>query len=231
MAALGIVVVGTLAVIVWQGRKSSEVTSRLAQRVDSLAQELALLQRLKAQTDTERSRLEQQIRAERDPARVELLRSRLDTVARRSTAIQAAQAVDYTAIRSRNDAAIAVIYVRFPDTTRMWTGTAFSVSPSGLLLTNRHIVLGEGGERPQDIAIQFSGSLEVLPARLARVAPDADLASVQLESAGPFPAVAGLADEVSPLTRPRPRARRSRSSAFPAAEGKGPRAPRSSPEA
>src|SRR5258708_30695121 len=61
------------------------------------------------------------------------------------------------------------------------------------MITNRHVVTSEHGQRPQDIAIQFSGSREVLPARFVRASPDADLAVLQLESQGPFPAVLGMA--------------------------------------
>jgi S1-C subfamily serine protease len=191
---LGIIVVGALAVVYWQGRERNVAVTTVQQRVDSLAQELAQLRALQAATDSAKTALEADLAAERDPARREALQARLGTVTRRSAAIQQAQGVDYTAIRNQNDRAIAVVYVRFPDTTQMWTGTAFSVTTGGRLLTNRHLVRNSAGEDPRDIAIQFSGSRDVLPARLVRVAPDADLAVLQLESQGPFPAVAGLDD-------------------------------------
>ncbi len=191
---LGMIVIGALAVVYWQGRERNEAVTTVQQRADSLEVELAQLRALQAMTDSAKAALEVQLAAERDPARRASLQAQLGTVTRRSAAIQQAQGVDYTAIRARNDAAIAVVYVRFPDTTQMWTGTAFSVSTAGRMLTNRHIVQNGAGESPRDIAIQFSGSSEVLPARLVRVAPDADLAVIQLESQGPFPAVAGLDD-------------------------------------
>lgn len=191
---LGIIVVGALAVVYWQGRERNEAVSTVQQQVDSLAQELSQLRVLQAQAESTKTVLEAQLAAERDPARRLDLETRLGTVTRRSAAIQQAQGVDYTAIRARNDAAVAVVYVRFPDTTQMWTGTAFSVSTDGRMITNRHLVTSGAGEAPRDIAIQFSGSRDVLPARLVRTAPDADLALLQLESQGPFPAVAGLDD-------------------------------------
>jgi len=191
---LAIVLIGALAVVYWQGRERNQAVTSVQQQVDSLAQELAQLRTLKAQTDSAKTALETQLAAERDPARRQQLQDQIGTVTRRSAAIQQAQSVDYTAIRDRNDRAIAVIYVRFTDTTLMWTGTAFSISTGGRMLTNRHIVQDSTGGPPLDIAIQFSGSRDVLPARLVRVAPDADLAVIQLESQGPFPAVAGLDD-------------------------------------
>ena len=191
---LGIIVIGALAVVYWQGLERNQAVTTVQQRVDSLAQELAQLRTLKAQTDSAKAALEVQLAAERDPARQQQLQTQLGTVTRRSAAIQQAQGVDYTAIRGQNDRAIAVVYVRFADTTQMWTGTAFSISTGGRMLTNRHLVRNNAGESPRDIAIQFSGSRDVLPARLVRVSPDADLAVLQLESQGPFPAIAGLDD-------------------------------------
>jgi len=85
-----------------------------------------------------------------------------------------------------------MITVRFPDST-IDQGTAFSVSTTGQLITNRHVVISEHGAQAMDIAIQFSGSREVLPARVVRVSADADVALIQLESQGPFPAIAGFA--------------------------------------
>jgi len=191
---LAMVLIGALAVVYWQGRERNQAVTTVQQRVDSLAQELAQLRALQAQTDSAKAALEIRLAAERDPARRQQLQDQLGTVTRRSAAIQEARGVDYTAIRDRNDRAIAVIYVRFPDTTRMWTGTAFAVSTTGRMITNRHLVEDSAGNAPRDIAIQFSGSRDVLPARLVRVAPDADLAVIQLESQGPFPAVAGMDD-------------------------------------
>jgi S1-C subfamily serine protease len=197
-ATLIVIFLGAIAVIVWQGRKSQQVTGQLTSQLDSLTQELAALRRLQAQTDSQKTAIEAELARERDPSRQAALRTQLGAVTRRSTAIQAAQGVDYTAIRAANDRAVAIIYVRFADTTQMWTGTGFVVTPAGLMLTNRHVVQNERGEQPRDIAIQFSGSREVHPARLVRVHPTADLATVQLESQGPFPVVAGLADGTVP---------------------------------
>jgi len=74
----------------------------------------------------------------------------------------------------------------------MFEATAFSVNSQGLMLTNKHNVLGPNGEQPRQIAIRFSGSTDVHPARFVRADPNADLAVVQLESTGPFPTVAGM---------------------------------------
>jgi len=201
LVTLGVIVIGALAVVYWQGKTTGDVIAGQQHQVDSLAAQVAALQRLQQQADSAKAALESQLRAERDPARLAQLRTQLAQATQRSDAIEQARGVDYRAIQNRNDSAIAVIYVRFADTTRMWTGTAFSVTRGGRMLTNKHVVLN-GDERPRDIAIQFSGSADVHPARLERVSPDADLAVVQLESEGPFPVIAGFADTPAAVGAP-----------------------------
>ncbi|MFI5207949.1 MAG: trypsin-like peptidase domain-containing protein [Gemmatimonadales bacterium] len=187
-----VVVLGAIAVVVWLGRTSNSAQVRAQHTVDSLTAELTQLRQLAAQTDSVKRSLESALRTERDPARIAQLRTRLTSVTARGVAIQTAQGVDYTTIKNANDRAVAIAYIRFPDSS-MVTGTAFSVSTAGVMITNRHVVTSEHGQRAQDIAIQFSGSSDVLPARLVRTSPDADLAILQLESQGPFPAILGIA--------------------------------------
>ena len=198
LVMLGIIVVGAAVVLVWQGTQARKQTERLGSVVDSLGRQIANLESAKALADSEATRLQREIqreipRAAGDPTRLTSLRAQYSTVQRRQRDIQTAQGVDYAAIQRTNMAAVAVIVVRFADTTQIFEGTAFSVSPLGLMLTNRHTVANHDGEQARDIAIRFSGTTDVLPARIVRVAPDADLAIVQVESAGPFPAVAGFA--------------------------------------
>ena len=191
MVTLVILFVGAAVVVIWMGRTSSQVQTQLVQRVDSLTQQIAELRRLQATADSEAARLRTQLTAERDPARAQVLRQQLTTVERRSQSMGQARTVDWAGITRANRRAVAIIYVRFPDSS-MWSGTAFCVSPTGLLITNRHLVTNDQGQRPMDVAVQFSGSSDVHPARIERVAPDADLAVIRLESPGPFPAVSGL---------------------------------------
>lgn len=196
-----VVVLGAIAVVVWLGRASRRDQAQAQHALDSLTAELTQLRRLAAQTDSVKTSLEGALRTERDPRRIALLRTRLTSVTARGVAIQTAQGVDYTAIRNANDPAVAVVYIRFPDSS-MVQGTAFSVSTAGAMITNKHVVTSEHGQHPLDIAIQFSGSRDVLPARLVRTSPDADLAVLQLESQGPFPAILGIAG--SPLAEGAP---------------------------
>jgi S1-C subfamily serine protease len=191
LIAGGIIVAGALGIVYWQGRQSNADLAVRDSTIVRISAELRALRAAQATTDSQKTALETQLAAEQDPARQQAIRSRIATAQRRSTAIQQAQGVDFASIQRLNTAAVAVITVRYPDST-VFEGTAFSLNAQGQMLTNKHNVVNPAGVTARDIAIRFSGSSEVLPARLVRTAPDADLALIQLESAGPFPAVHGL---------------------------------------
>ena len=194
LITLGIVVVGALAIVIWQGRTAQQQTAQLGSAIDSLGREIAALRHAKVAADSEAARLQREISgAANDPARLSALQAQYSTVQIRQRNIVTAQGVDYAAIQRANTAAVAVIQVRFADTTQIFEGTAFSVNARGLMLTNRHTVENADGEQARDVAIRFSGTTDVLPARIVRVAADIDLALLQVESAGPFPAIAGFA--------------------------------------
>ncbi|HEX9106706.1 MAG TPA: trypsin-like peptidase domain-containing protein, partial [Longimicrobiales bacterium] len=92
-----------------------------------------------------------------------------------------------------NRRATAVIYVEYEDGS-VATATAFAVQSEGVLLTNRHAVLGADGQhRPRRIALQFCDSEQIFPARLLATADAADLAAVAVEKLeGTIPVVRGL---------------------------------------
>jgi len=196
LIVLGIVLVGAVALLVWQGRTAQKQQAQTLSVLDSLGKELTTLKSAKVAADSEAARLQREIQGARhDPSRLASLQVQYSTVQRRQHDIATAQGVDYRAIVTANSPAIAMIYVQFQDTTQMWTGTGFCVKSNGTMLTNRHVVVNDQGQRPVRIAIQFSGSRDILPGRLVRVAPDADIAVLRIESQGPFPVVLGLATE------------------------------------
>jgi pSer/pThr/pTyr-binding forkhead associated (FHA) protein/S1-C subfamily serine protease len=106
---------------------------------------------------------------------------------------QLAASLDFGAIQEANRRAIALVWVERPDGT-VATGTAFGIEASGLLATSRHVVLGESGDlRPTRIALQFTDSRQVFPARLVAVSPEWDVAAVVVENLeGEIPTVLGL---------------------------------------
>ena len=65
-------------------------------------------------------------------------------------------ATDYPAIAAANKAAIVFIAVLMPDGSKE-SGTGFNVLPSGLIVTNRHVVQAEDGTRAQQVGVIFEG--------------------------------------------------------------------------
>lgn len=76
---------------------------------------------------------------------------------------------------------------------RTFGGTAFGVTPEGLLVTNRHLV-ENGTTRAERLIVKFSDTPTWLPARVVRTATDRDddLALLQIEVPGQYPVVAGI---------------------------------------
>jgi S1-C subfamily serine protease len=198
LIALGVVIIGAVAVVLWQGRTAEQQVATLGTAIDSLSREVQALRIAQARADSEARALRAELATERDPTRRAALQQTLTVVQRQQRSISAAQGVNWAAINRANARAVAILYVKFPDTTQMWTGTAFSISADGLLLTNRHVVINDQNQRPRDIAVQFPGSKEVLRARIDQVAPDVDLATVRITDVvkiadpGPYPVVRGI---------------------------------------
>jgi pSer/pThr/pTyr-binding forkhead associated (FHA) protein len=191
MIVLGIIVVGAAAVLVWQGRTAQKQVATLGTALDSLSHQLAALRVAQSRADSEATALRAQIAAARSGRQRDSLQQSLAVVQQRQHGITAAQGVDWGAINRANSRAIAMIYVKFPDDS-VFTGTGFAVTAAGLLLTNRHVVVNHGGERPKEIAVQFSGSKDVLHARLEKLSPDADIATILITDPGTYPVVQGL---------------------------------------
>lgn len=94
---------------------------------------------------------------------------------------QAAARVDFQRIYALRNPAVAMIWTQFGpgDVT---TGTAFAVTPDGVMITNRHVVYGaDGSRRPLQLAIQFSNSPQVWRATVLGVSNDADVAAIRVQ--------------------------------------------------
>lgn len=197
LIVLGVVVVAAVAVVLWQGRTAQQQVATIGNQVDSLTRELTALRIAQARADSEAATLRAELQIERDPARLASLQQQFAAVQRQRRGITVAQGVDWAAIHRANARAVAMIFVKFPDDS-VFTGTGFGVTSSGLLLTNKHVVIDHAGRAPVMIAVQFAGTTDVLHAILERVSSDADVASVQVTDTGTYPVVRGLrSDSVS----------------------------------
>ena len=194
LVALAIVVIAALGVVLWQGHVAQQQFASIGNVVDSLSREVRTLRVAQVRADSEATTLREQLATERDPARLATLQQQYAAVEQRRQRITVAQGVNWAAINRANARAVAMVYVKFPDDST-YTGTGFGVTPAGLLLTNKHVVIDHAGRSPVQIAVQFAGSRDVWRAVLERVAPNADIATIQITDSGTFPVVRGLTSD------------------------------------
>lgn len=102
---------------------------------------------------------------------------------------------DYSAILSANKAAVVFIAVEFADSSVI-SGTGFNLLPSGLIVTNRHVVQPPKGPGAQRIGILFEGRRgEWRRATVESVSTTDELAFLRVEGGGPYPTVSGVSRE------------------------------------
>lgn len=200
--ALGALVLVGGAGAFWVAQRSAAETQRqiavLLAANDSLARTLeqrvaqtGLADSALAAARTERERLAAALR-ERQASGGDLtaLSAEMRTAQAR-TAILAR--IDYAAITAANRPAIVFIAVEMPDGA-LSSGTGFNLLPSGLVVTNRHVVQGPDGARARRVAVVFEGTRGAwIPATIERVSATDELAFLRLGAPGPHPAVSGVA--------------------------------------
>jgi len=106
----------------------------------------------------------------------------------RQKLLATASRVDYRTISHSKGPAVALIAVEMPD-GHAFTGTGFSVSTSGVVVTNRHLVRADDGTAAQRMLLMFSDTKRWVPAHVVKVSTSADLAFLQIDEAGTYPAI------------------------------------------
>lgn len=100
---------------------------------------------------------------------------------------------DYSAILAANKPAVVFIAVEMPDGSAS-SGTGFNILPTGLIVTNRHVVQSREGTRARRVAVAFEGTRgEWRMAEIETVSTTDELATLRLTSPGPYPVVNGVA--------------------------------------
>ena len=107
----------------------------------------------------------------------------------REKLLATASRVDYAKIARSKGPAVVLIAVEMPD-GKAFTGTGFSVSGAGLVVTNRHLVRGDDGAAAQRMLLMFSDTKRWVPAHVVKVSSGADLAFLQIDEVGTYPAIA-----------------------------------------
>ena len=202
--AVGAVAVIAVAAVVWQrlsqnARLEMERQALLGQ-VDTLIQELGSLT-INVQTLRERFDLAQQettrlrdlvSRPDQGAAEIRVLRRQLEDALAHQRHIALAASLNVEAIAQANQDAVGIVFAEFADGTRL-TGTAFGIRSDrreGLVLTSKHVILGDGGDGPTRLGIVFDGSTQNFHTELISTHPDVDMALLRVR--GGIPAVASL---------------------------------------
>jgi S1-C subfamily serine protease len=103
--------------------------------------------------------------------------------------------MDLPTVRDANDAAIVLIIAEVGG--KNYEATGFSVNAAGLVVTNRHVVT-ENGAKATRLAVKFANTGAWKRARLVKIADSttADLALIQVEDPGTYPAVREISSAV-----------------------------------
>jgi S1-C subfamily serine protease len=125
------------------------------------------------------------------PTQIDSLKDEL----RRQQVIQQGIALlDLSKISISNDAAVAFLVSELDG--KAYGGTAFGITTSGLLVTNKHNVHSPGtGHGATRLGVKYANTDVLLHAHVVAVSPDSDvdLALVQVDDPGRYPVVAGIA--------------------------------------
>ncbi|HKN68371.1 MAG TPA: serine protease, partial [Gemmatimonadaceae bacterium] len=124
-------------------------------------------------------------------AEVDSLRGEIQ---RRQAMQQGLALLDLSSISVRNDSAIAFLVTELDG--KPYGGTAFGVTPNGLLVTNRHNVRSPlTGRAPTRLGVKYANTDVLLHAHVVQLSPDSsvDLALIQVDEPGTYPVVAGVA--------------------------------------
>ncbi len=177
---------------------SREQISRLLASNDSLARSLAAKlaetgladSALKA-ANAESARLAAALRArQQSGGDVAALMAEMRTAQQRTAMIAG---MDYAAVAAANRAAVVFIAVEMPD-GKATSGTGFNILPTGLIVTNRHVVRARDGTRATSIAVAFDSTRGAwLSATIEYVSETDELALLRLNRAGRYPVVSGIA--------------------------------------
>ena len=211
IVALGALVVVGVGLAYWAGNRGSaeakqQVAALLLQN-DSLSRAFnntvaqlqgktagidSALATARRESDELRRRL-QAAAAGGNAADVAAIAQDIEASASRQRALMGAAQADWETVSARNAPAMVFIVVQDPDGNNT-SGTGFNVSPSGLIVTNRHVVRDAKGRMAARIAVKFENSDSPFQgATVVKVSETDELAWLKLEGGRRYPTVLGVA--------------------------------------
>lgn len=170
--------------------QAESTTAILRQRVSD--EDTLLAQRLSRQFDSLRAKA-QETATRGNETQIAAMKEEIE---RNRVRQQGLVAMDMPAISRANDPAVAFLITEIDG--EMFGGTAFGITKSGLLVTNRHNVRSTPtGAMTTRLEVQYANSSKRSTARVVKVA-DADgpdLALIQIDEAGEYPIVTGVSEK------------------------------------
>ena len=97
--------------------------------------------------------------------------------------------MDLPSIFKANAAAVAFLIVEIDG--KSYSGTGFSISKAGHIITNKHNVLSDGKSASR-IAVKFTNTRDWLRATVVKVSDTDDIALLKMDGEGPYPFVTGV---------------------------------------
>ncbi len=177
-------------------KRNDSLSALIQQTVGSMKGRVAGLDSALALSKSESDKLRAAMRGamtKGDDANVGALTTQLSRVESRQRAIVTASRVDYEAIAAKNSKAVVFIAVELANGD-MVSGSGFNVSPSGLIVTNRHVVQDEQGRPAKRVSVIFDGTKgQWKRSKVVGVSATDELAFIKIDDAGPYPVVEGVA--------------------------------------
>ncbi|MFW5905019.1 MAG: trypsin-like peptidase domain-containing protein [Acidobacteriota bacterium] len=172
-------------------QQEDRTATELEGEVESLTD---ALERSRAEVDAIRDELSRQEAAgSGDDPEVDALRVELEQATQALARQQIAASLDFGQIEEANRPAVVLIFVE-DASGRVVSGTGFVARDDALVVTARHLLEDDEGRRvARRVAIQFSDSRQVWPARIVAASPSDDLALLQATNIrGQVPTVQGI---------------------------------------
>jgi len=147
----------------------------------------------KSDGDKLRAKIRSEMASGGSEASLDRLTAQLSAAEGRQRALVGAARMDYEAIAAKNGPATVFLAVKLPDGSAV-SGSGFNVSPSGCVVTNRHVVRDEKGQPAVAVLVAFEGTTgQWKKAHVIRVSETDELAFIKVDVGGPYPVVAGVA--------------------------------------
>jgi S1-C subfamily serine protease len=209
LGAVGLLVVAGIGAAYWFGHRESR--TQVAELMRLLAESESTTVRLQTQLDRvgdttfvnalrrQNAEIAERVRAsgsdggatgsQLDELREELLR--------RQVIQQGLVRMDLSRISEQNDSGVAFLVAELDG--KPYGGTAFGVTPNGLLVTNKHNVVSPSGRQATRLGVKYANTGTLLHARVVKLSTDddVDLALVQVEEPGTYPTVAAVTRSVN----------------------------------